>query len=690
MIKIFNPVSLDVAKANEFAVVLAKQGDQNSRFIIATVNFNGSAIRIPPDSKVRLNVIRADGAGASFNGYALADGNVTVPLDRWVTSVAGEARCSVEITNGTQVLTTMRFTVKTEESDDVSDLNDPEIFPTDPEYDAVLELLDDYSSGRLGGADVYIRYSAYPDGTGFTSVWSEDQYYIGFASGMTAPVDKSGYVWSRFVGNVNMSANVTGDIGTSETDAMSQKAVTDELYSEAELTWENGAINGDSGIEYDSDTVCRAVGFFDVRYIRSVSVKIKKQMFFYNARKEYLSTITVPANSTMTQADILSHGDVRYIRIRSNWGETANTVDKVTVYEDVKVKKCMTDSDKGLEELDVRVTSLEYPPEDEIYTPTLDGYFTTSLKFITYNNAFRTDYISVKKHKYVYARARLASSGYALAFFDEDHVPLPSVSVIGGGVNSDNVINMAIPESAAYCVLSHYGTTAPSFIRLYNTEVKSPLRGKVINAFGDSITSVDYTTPNWWQIIRDRTLAEFNDYGKSASSLAVRAERTDSFAERVTDLNADADGVIVMGGTNDWNTPLGAWDSDDTATLYGALNVIIKSLITRFAGKPIMFCTPIQTAASHSSNVLDPLGQLCEKTETDTTSLQQKAEAIKAKCAQYGLPCLDLYNLSGINGADDSKVYYIEDDNLHPSELGMKRMANLIGHELEKYFEPEN
>ena len=41
----------------------------------------------------------------------------------------------------------------------------------------------------------FIRYSAYSDGSNFTETWSEGQTYIGFATGQTAPTDKSGYTW---------------------------------------------------------------------------------------------------------------------------------------------------------------------------------------------------------------------------------------------------------------------------------------------------------------------------------------------------------------------------------------------------------------------------------------------------------------------------------------------------------------
>ena len=49
----------------------------------------------------------------------------------------------------------------------------------------------------LKGDSAFIRYSADADADGadFTEEWSEGQNYIGFATGQTAPTDKSGYTW---------------------------------------------------------------------------------------------------------------------------------------------------------------------------------------------------------------------------------------------------------------------------------------------------------------------------------------------------------------------------------------------------------------------------------------------------------------------------------------------------------------
>lgn len=60
----------------------------------------------------------------------------------------------------------------------------------------------------LKGDSVYIRYSAFADGTDFTEQWSEGKDYIGIATGQTAPTDKNGYQWIC-LGSPNLSGYVT-------------------------------------------------------------------------------------------------------------------------------------------------------------------------------------------------------------------------------------------------------------------------------------------------------------------------------------------------------------------------------------------------------------------------------------------------------------------------------------------------
>lgn len=236
--------------------------------------------------------------------------------------------------------------------------------------------------------------------------------------------------------------------------------------------------------------------------------------------------------------------------------------------------------------------------------------------------------------------------------------------------------------------------TAPiAFIPYYNDYDKShPLYGKTINVLSDSMGTTDYAVHNWWQRICARYGCTVNNYALNGTTIAYNAERDpkfgDNFATRYVNMTDDADAVIVMGGTNDYQTPRGAWNDAVNTTFYGALNILCSGLLDKYAGKPIIFMTMPQGKTEYANNILDPLTALKNLTDTGTMSTQIRAEAMKRKCAQYSIPIVDIYNESGINGADTNQIYYY--DNLHPSLIGQERIAEMILPMLCKLFWNDN
>lgn len=321
---------------------------------------------------------------------------------------------------------------------------------------------------------------------------------------------------------------------------------------------------------------------------------------------------------------------------------------------------------------------------------TTSGYINTTNGGVTeYANAKCTDFIEIGNATTLEAKACISSGGYVIAFYNESKQVISAVSVVGEGT-SMKTYNVDMTGSgfanAVYVRLSVFNSSNyPNFYCKLKVTNDS-LSGKVINALGDSITGTDYTTPTWWQMISAKTGASFNNYGISGTSIAkldATATHGLSFVERYSAMVDNADIIIVMGGTNDGTAELGAWDSSDITTFYGALNTLIDGLIDKYPGKPIVFCTMMRGKAD--TIVADPWTTLQAKTATDTVSNQLRAEAIKRKCMEYGIYCVDLYNESGINGRDTNGVYYRTNDNLHPSEIGMKRLACFILSGIEKY-----
>lgn len=241
---------------------------------------------------------------------------------------------------------------------------------------------------------------------------------------------------------------------------------------------------------------------------------------------------------------------------------------------------------------------------------------------------------------------------------------------------------------------------------LTSDSLSSKLDGLTWNVLGDSITSTDYSRPNWWEIIQSKHNMKVNGYGISGTTLSHHNERhlwdyawgkldaneigydaNDSstwstgncMVERYVKMAEDADIITVMGGTNDGMVPMGTPNDTRTDTFYGACNTLFKGLIEKYPDKIVAIFTPIQAATAYNSNTTDINAYLASRTAESTLSLQARAEIIKRVAAKYGLPVLDLYNESGINGVGGrATLLYRPNDTLHPSVTGNEWMARVI------------
>ena len=193
--------------------------------------------------------------------------------------------------------------------------------------------------------------------------------------------------------------------------------------------------------------------------------------------------------------------------------------------------------------------------------------------------------------------------------------------------------------------------------------------GKKWAVLGDSITAGDGLTTNI--LTRYSTLVEKQcgiiayNYGYSGSRIAVQGSAGDSTYDnamviRYANMIDDADYITVLGGINDANNqlPLGTLGDTDIATFYGALEVLITGLLTKYPGKAIGFITypHYQGSERHRTYV----------------------DAIKEACARYAIPVLDLHSIGGMNTmtTEYSQMFY--SDGLHPNELGQAVMARKI------------
>ena len=115
--KITNPITLDVARSNSYICLLAKQFDENSRFLIATLTNNGAPMIIPAGAAVTLRATRPDGEPVAVPGIINNDGTTTVEIDDYILEVVGSASLSIEVAIGDEILTSASFNLTIQRAD---------------------------------------------------------------------------------------------------------------------------------------------------------------------------------------------------------------------------------------------------------------------------------------------------------------------------------------------------------------------------------------------------------------------------------------------------------------------------------------------------------------------------------------------------------------------------------------------
>lgn len=188
----------------------------------------------------------------------------------------------------------------------------------------------------------------------------------------------------------------------------------------------------------------------------------------------------------------------------------------------------------------------------------------------------------------------------------------------------------------------------------------------VINVLGDSITygeNLDAQSEAWPEVLEKLCGATVHNYGVKATTIAINNE--DSFIERYTKMEADADLILVMGGTNDFGlaTPLGDPQNLAPGCFYGGLNDLLSGLRARYPGVPVIFLTPMHR---EKEDIPNRQGLL----------LVDYVEAIREVCQNQGVYMLDLYEEESLDFTDVMPL--LMPDGLHPTAQGHKMLAEFI------------
>lgn len=209
------------------------------------------------------------------------------------------------------------------------------------------------------------------------------------------------------------------------------------------------------------------------------------------------------------------------------------------------------------------------------------------------------------------------------------------------------------------------------------------LEGTIINFLGDSITQgVGASSPEhvYPYIIKERFgLKKANNYGISGTRFARQTKPSDEpsfdldFCSRVADMDPEADAVVVFGGTNDFghgDAPLGTPADRTKDTFWGACHELMRSLVEKYPGKPVVICTPL-----HRITEDVPTG---DNKPAPVAVLDEYIEIIRTVARYYALPILDLNVVSGIQPRVPAIQEALCPDGLHPNDAGQEILAKCV------------
>lgn len=189
--------------------------------------------------------------------------------------------------------------------------------------------------------------------------------------------------------------------------------------------------------------------------------------------------------------------------------------------------------------------------------------------------------------------------------------------------------------------------------------------GKKMNVIGDSIVQGSYG--NFIIPIRNiLCLSEARNYGVGGSCLASSSqdEQYPPSVLRYTEMNLDAQIIIVHAGTNDYSAqiPLGDSTSTDITTFNGALNVMMNGLREMYPTALIIFDSILHR---YNDNQLE-------------IKASQYRQAIEDRCLANHIVFYDCYKYSGFDFVKGYYDHILTVDGLHPNQAG----ANILGRKL--------
>ena len=244
-------------------------------------------------------------------------------------------------------------------------------------------------------------------------------------------------------------------------------------------------------------------------------------------------------------------------------------------------------------------------------------------------------------------------------------------------LNSKDILTpVTIPEGVDEIIFSSFAPIGEDVILVVVNKTKidtlaealdkrSDLIGKKINWLGDSYVenhSQSYTL-TWEYLISQKHGMVYRNYGRNGTAI-VGGNATDMDV-RYLDMETDADYVMVVGGTNDFNR------QTSINTFKSKLKDFFVKLITMYPSAKIAIWTPF-----NDDGQLNPA-----YTQTDNKiPLGEYAQAMEEVCQSIGLACFNSFNKANIYAwSEEFRTLYFQSptDRAHLNEEGHKRFMSL-------------
>jgi len=229
-----------------------------------------------------------------------------------------------------------------------------------------------------------------------------------------------------------------------------------------------------------------------------------------------------------------------------------------------------------------------------------------------------------------------------------------------------------------------YGIFSTSTEKLYVVKEGASTWDKARIVFvGDSITAGNGTNKTYHAYINEMAdFASVQSMGIAGSCISRQSDYgsgNSPLIGRYTSI-PDAEIIAVFMGTNDYGheTPLGSISDATDISFFGALNVIIPGILTQHPNSQLIFITPLHRYGFGTSKLTGIPFTFDYLPNGRGHTLSDYVSAIKAVCAKYSVPVIDLHNLCPINPAHSSDQTAYFPDGLHPNAAGHEIVASTI------------